>query len=104
MPAREALAPAAVPAELAIRVRCLPQREVRVVALVRFQLAAMPAAELVERVPRQRAVARERGDLVVQVTGGGEVGVTQILKLLRELEHHGDVFSSAWGIVGMEGV
>ena len=74
------------------------------VALVRLELTAVAGTELVERVPGQRAVARERRDLVVQVPGGRPVGVAQVLQPLGQREHPGDVLRGARELVRWEDV
>ena len=104
VPAREALAPAAVPAELTALAGRPPEREVGMVALVRLELAAVARPQLVQRVAGQRAVAGERRDLVVQVAGGGEVGVAEVLESLGEREHLRDVLRGARELVGRQEV
>ena len=73
----------------------LPEREVGGIALVRLDVAPVAGPQVVERVARQRAVARERRDLVVQVAGRREVGVPEVLEPLGEVEHLGDVLGGA---------
>ena len=47
----------------------------------------MPFAELVERVPREAAIARERGDREVDVAVDGPVRVPGVLEALGEADH-----------------
>ena len=97
VPAREALAPARRPVERALLAGGLPQREVGRVALVGLDVARGPVArpEVVERVPGQLPVLRERPDRVVDVAVVGAVGVADVLQSLGEVEHLGDVLGRA---------
>ena len=97
VPAREALAPAAGPVQLAAGIGRLPQGEVRRILLVRLDLplGAMARTQGIERVARQRSVRGVRHDRVVQVARRTQVGVAQVLQALGEQEHLGDVLGGA---------
>ena len=96
VPAGEALAPPSRrPAQQATLAGGLPEREVRGVALVGLDLAAMAGSQLVERVARQPAVAVECGDRVVDVARIGRVGKPGVHEPLDQGDHLGDVLGGA---------
>ena len=105
VPAREPVAPSRRrPFQEAALAGAFPEREVRVVPLVRFDVAAMPGPQVVEGVAGQRAVARERRDRVVHVALGRGVGVPGVLERFGEPDHLRDVFGRAREDVGGQDV
>ena len=91
VPAREAVAPRARPAEDPALAGRLPEGEVGRVALVGLDLRSMARPQAVERVARQAAVVGERVDRVVEVAGRREVRMPERLELRRQGEHVGHV-------------
>ena len=105
VPAGEALAPTRRrPLQLAALAGRLPQGEVRRVALVAFDLPAVPGPQRVHGVPRERPVGRQRVDREVHVPRVADVRVAGIDQPLGEVDHLGDVLRRPREHVGRQEV
>src|SRR3982751_6752336 len=92
VPARKSAAPARrLPRQLAVLAGDLPDREVRRIALVGLDLAAMAGPERLDGIPRESAVARVARDRVVDVAGTAPIRVPEVLEPLGQLDHLLDV-------------
>ena len=102
VPTRAAAAPRTLPARQLGR-RGLPQHEVARIALVVGDLYSGAGEQLLRVAPRQRAVARVRGD-GEQHVAGGRVGMAAGDQPLDHFDHLGDVRGRARLDVGRQDV